>query len=66
MGINRDAMPVQLPLHELANDTEPFGEPLAEQVALRLEEGNSIGIRKPGYCGMGMEKDDYGDFLYGN
>lgn len=58
-------MSIQLSLHELAGDTLPFGEALAEQVAARLEEGCSIGIRKPGYCGMGMEKDDYGDFLYG-
>ncbi len=46
-------------------DRAPFGEELAMEVAAKLEEGCSIGYRRAGYCGMGMEKDDYGDFLYG-
>ncbi|WP_333865200.1 hypothetical protein [Chitinophaga sp.] len=52
-------------IQELANDTTPFGTELAEQVAARLEEGSSIGVRRAGYCGMGMEKDEYGDYMYG-
>lgn len=58
-------MQVQLSLKELAQDTAPFGEALAAQVAARLEEGASIGYRRTGYCGMGMEKDDYDDYFYG-
>ncbi|WP_341840775.1 hypothetical protein [Chitinophaga caseinilytica] len=58
-------MQPQPTIEALAQDTLPFGETLAGNVAARLEEGCSIGYRRPGYCGMGMEKDDFGDFLYG-
>ncbi len=52
-------------LREMYKDRVPFGEALALEVAAKLEEGCSIGYRRAGYCGMGMEKDDFGDFLYG-
>ncbi|WP_123864765.1 hypothetical protein [Chitinophaga barathri] len=52
-------------LRELASDTEYFGYYLAGLVADKLDEGHSLGYSHRDYCGMGLEKNDKGEYLYG-
>ncbi|WP_346318946.1 hypothetical protein [Chitinophaga sp. YIM B06452] len=52
-------------LQELAADTAFFGYHLASQVAGKLDEGHSLGYFHRDYCGMGLQKNDKGEYLYG-
>lgn len=46
-------------------DNIPFGEAIATQVAAQLDAGKSLGHTHRDYCGMGIEKDNAGRYLYG-
>lgn len=52
-------------LQELAADTAYFGHHLASQVAGQLDEGQSLGYFHRDYCGMGLQKNEQGEYLYG-
>ena len=49
---------------QLSKQHTPFGRQLAEDVADALEHG-SLGYSHRDYCGMGLERDPDGKYLYG-
>lgn len=51
--------------HLSHHDTTPYGKPLAEKVAVYLEQGNVIAYAHRDYCGMGLLHWN-GAFYYGS
>ena len=52
-------------LQNLAADIAFFGYHFASQVAGKLDEGQSLGYFHRDYCGMGLQKNEKGEYLYG-
>lgn len=48
----------------ISEQTTPYGRQLAEKVAAGLQHG-SLGYSHRDYCGMGLERDPDGKYLYG-